>query len=214
MTNRERQRLYRERNREKVRERHRLWWRAKHGYGRPRPTTSIATRTKISAALKGRAKSPEHLKAISKSLTGKPPGWEITPDRIARMLQNLMAWHAKHPNLKHSEETRRKIGEAHRGSRNHRWAGGVSSVLEQIRHSFEYREWRRHVFERDGYRCTWCLTKQGPFNADHIKEFAKHPELRFDINNGRTLCVRCHRKRHKPCRVLVPYSKVLSLMAI
>jgi 5-methylcytosine-specific restriction endonuclease McrA len=31
-------------------------------------------------------------------------------------------------------------------------------------------------------------------NADHIKPWCKHPELRYDLNNGRTLCVECYKK--------------------
>lgn len=63
-----------------------------------------------------------------------------------------------------------------------------------IRKSFEYKLWRESVFERDNYTCVECGTRGGELNADHIKPFAYYHKLRFDINNGRTLCVACHRK--------------------
>jgi len=57
--------------------------------------------------------------------------------------------------------------------------------------SFEYKLWRTAVFERDKYTCVWCGHK-GYVEADHIKPFALFPELRFAIDNGRTLCRPCH----------------------
>ena len=96
-----------------------------------------------------------------------------------------------------SEETRRKIGVYSRlrflGERNPRWKGGITPVNAQIRHSPEYKAWRKAVFERDKYKCVWCR-KSAPreLNADHIKPFASFPELRFAIDNGRTLCRPCH----------------------
>jgi len=56
--------------------------------------------------------------------------------------------------------------------------------------------WRKAVFERDNYTCIWCGKKDKTIQADHIQEFATHPELRFAIDNGRTLCKDCHFKRH------------------
>jgi len=80
------------------------------------------------------------------------------------------------------------------------WKGGVSTINHILRHSLEYRLWRTAVFERDNYTCIWCkvrftkgITGDIKLNADHIKPFAYFPELRFAIDNGRTLCEDCHK---------------------
>lgn len=82
-----------------------------------------------------------------------------------------------------------------RGDKNPNWKGGITKENKKIRGSLEYIEWRRKVFERDNYTCHHCL-KRGSIilHADHIKQFAFYPELRFDVDNGRTLCVDCHKK--------------------
>lgn len=72
------------------------------------------------------------------------------------------------------------------------WKGGVTPINEKIRKSMEYRLWRTAVFERDNYTCVWCGEKGIYLHADHIKPFAYFPELRFAIDNGRTLCKECH----------------------
>jgi len=59
----------------------------------------------------------------------------------------------------------------------------------------EYIEWRDAVYRRDGYTCQECGA-QSELNAHHIKSWARHPELRFDVSNGVTLCKTCHAKKH------------------
>lgn len=93
-----------------------------------------------------------------------------------------------------SKETRRKLSIANLGYKCKFWKGGISKVNERIRKSVEYKLWREAVFERDNYTCKFCGERGGKLNADHIKPFALFPELRFAIDNGRTLCVECHRK--------------------
>ncbi len=83
---------------------------------------------------------------------------------------------------------------ARRGERSHRWKGGISPIHHRIRESVEYKLWRESVFKRDNWTCKFCGTRGGKLEPDHIKPFALFPELRFAIDNGRTLCVACHRK--------------------
>lgn len=113
-----------------------------------------------------------------------------------------------------TEEHRRKISASQKGKRNagvgksmpphprgekhYKWKGGVTPEHVKIRHSLEYRMWRESVFKRDNYTCIWCGARNGngkriELHADHIKPFAFFPELRFAIDNGRTLCKPCHK---------------------
>lgn len=95
--------------------------------------------------------------------------------------------------MKLPEEWRKKLAGNNKGENHYNWKGGVSPKHQIIRHSLEYRLWRESVFKRDNYTCIWCGdNKGGNLNADHIKPFAYYPELRFAIDNGRTLCRPCH----------------------
>lgn len=103
----------------------------------------------------------------------------------------------------HSEETRKKISEKasgrknplNAGEKNFFWKGGITPINKQIRNSLEYKLWREAVFKRDNYQCIFGGKEHGSkLNADHIKSFSDFPELRFAIDNGRTLCVDCHKK--------------------
>src|SRR3990172_13385127 len=60
--------------------------------------------------------------------------------------------------------------------------------------SAQDREWRAAVFARDRFTCQQCGVVGGRFNADHIVPYSQAPELRFELSNGRTLCVQCHRQ--------------------
>ena len=60
--------------------------------------------------------------------------------------------------------------------------------------TLQYKEWRKIVFERDKYTCQICGIKNIKFHADHIKPWALYPKLRYELTNGRTLCIACHIK--------------------
>jgi len=91
-------------------------------------------------------------------------------------------------------EQRRKMAASRKGNKSHLWKGGKTSEARLLRTVLEYRLWRESVYKRDDYTCQFCGQRGGRLNADHIKRFAEYPELRFAIDNGRTLCEPCHKK--------------------
>jgi hypothetical protein len=179
-------------------------------------------RLKISLAKKGKKlppRSSEHSEKIRLSKLGEkhpmfgkklPPEWRhkiseggkgkvMSPEARKKMSQSATGKKGTYGNLgkKMSLENRIRQGQERKGSKNHFWKGGVTKQSEIIRASMEYKDWRVSVFTRDNYTCTQCgihsgLGKTVVLNADHIKPFSRYPELRFDINNGRTLCKPCH----------------------
>ena len=83
-----------------------------------------------------------------------------------------------------------------RGALHYKWEGGKSL---RFYNSPEYHQWRNAVLKRDKYICQHCggkKCKEKALNAHHIKSATAYPELRTDVNNGLTLCKRCHEKEH------------------
>ena len=111
---------------------------------------------------------------------------------IARRRMSL-AHLGQHP----SEEQRRKIGDAQRGEKNCNWKGGITPTYERIRKGVDYILWRVAVFTRDNFICQKCGGRNGDHNAHHIRNFAEAIELRTSIENGITLCKKCHTEFHK-----------------
>lgn len=76
---------------------------------------------------------------------------------------------------------------------------GKTEESKKIRMSLKYKIWRTEVFKRDLYTCQICginskkAGKSIVLNADHILPFSIFPEFRLDLNNGRTLCINCHK---------------------
>jgi len=57
--------------------------------------------------------------------------------------------------------------------------------------------WRNSVLERDNYTCQICgkdNLKGGDCQAHHIFDKEKHPEFKYEVWNGLTLCGSCHSK--------------------
>lgn len=81
---------------------------------------------------------------------------------------------------------------SHKCSSDFRISGDYREQMRKRKYA-GYKKWRKAVLERDGNKCVMCSCSSG-LNADHIKSFALYPELRLDVDNGRTLCVSCHKK--------------------
>ena len=58
------------------------------------------------------------------------------------------------------------------------------------------KDWRKAVYQKDGYRCQACGKQGGDLNAHHLDAYDTTPEKRFDVSNGVTLCPACHTKFH------------------
>ena len=169
---------------------------------------------------------------ITRKLNGNGTAWNkgLTRKDDLRIAQPWLG--KKRPEIKEfftmkgkkaSPETRKKLSEIKKGkkpsnfgvsfgfsgNKNINWNGGITPENLIIRKSAAMRRWRKLVFERDNYTCTQCGKIGGDLNADHIKSFCAYPKLRFDVGNGRTLCVQCHRQTDTYSKHLSKYTETL-----
>lgn len=177
--------------------------------GRKLPPHTEEHKRRVSEKLKGKMpkfipsmKGVKFSKERLESVSGKnsPRYGKKLSDETKRKMSVSRVGHSV------SEETRRKISKSHlgkpcltnRGKNNRNWRGGITPHNHKVRNSLEYKIWRMAIFERDNFTCIWCGIRSGKgvevyLHADHIKPFAHFPELRFAIDNGRTLCIDCHK---------------------
>ena len=167
-----------------------VWNKGKKGFRH-----SEETRNKMSKAHKGHQVSRETRRKISKFHKGKPT-WNkggIMSEKQKKEISRTLKGRPR-PDLS--------------GEKSHFWRGGITPLIRQIRNCFKYRQWRSDVFERDNYTCQICEKRGEVLNSHHIKSFkiileeykiktleqVNNCEELWNINNGRTLCEKCHRK--------------------
>ncbi len=107
-----------------------------------------------------------------------------------------------------------QISNSHKGELNPAWKGGITTLVMSIRTCEKYINWRTQVFGRDNFTCRECGKRGDWLEAHHIKSFASIVQENniktFDnamicnelwgINNGITLCIKCHNKtKEKIC---------------
>jgi len=62
--------------------------------------------------------------------------------------------------------------------------------------TYENTTWRTEVFTRDNFTCQICFKRGDKLQAHHLENYSSCKEKRFDVNNGVTLCTKCHKAFH------------------
>lgn len=174
------------------------------------PKLAQLRRERISVTMKGR---PAHNKGVKRSAFIQPcvscgEDFESIPSAHRKYCsqQCVGVLHSKrlrgkiNPNL-NTAEVRQKMAESKKGKpsptkgiprpymrKNSNKARERAEAMGRV----EYKSWRNAIFKRDNYTCQICDEYGGILHADHIKPWAQYEELRYELSNGRTLCVPCH----------------------
>lgn len=102
------------------------------------------------------------------------------------------------------------LNNVQKGENHPRWKGGTKSRDKQSLHNPPYREWRMSVYKRDGFKCRIANKEcSGQLEAHHILRWSSYPELRYELNNGITLCLAHHPRKRSEEAKLSPYFQQL-----
>ncbi len=112
-------------------------------------------------------------------------GYKIHTEEYKKTLVKMMR---KNNPMKKTESRNKLCGINH-----YNWKGGITLGDRQERIRFR-RTIQKVVLDRDNYTCQMCGARGVNLQIDHIQSWSKYPDLRFDVNNCRTLCKDCHYK--------------------
>jgi hypothetical protein len=120
-----------------------------------------------------------------------------------------------HTGHKHTEEAKRKIAKGavkRTGPLNYRWISDRTKikVSDRIVNDPLRKEWTMSVKNRDSWKCRISNGDcSGRLEAHHILRWKDYPELRYQINNGITLCHAHHPRTRAKEAELSPYFQEL-----
>lgn len=167
--------------------------------------------------IKGRKLSEEHKAKISAGNLGKKVSrYTIEKMKIAAKNRNPAQWLLGKKKKPHTEEVKKKISENRKGKAvgkmNFRWIEDRTLLKDDHRDRGGqlHREWSRSVKNRDKWSCRIADKNCGEkIVAHHILSWKDYPELRYEVNNGITLCHAHHPRKRNDELKLSPYFQEL-----
>lgn len=96
------------------------------------------------------------------------------------------------------------------GKNHWRWIEDRTILLKNLRNDPEYKQWVKQVKKRDKNICR--INNQdcsGYCVVHHILSWSEYPELRYNINNGITLCQAHHPAKRAEEKRLIPFFREL-----
>jgi len=141
--------------------------------------------------IKTKIDSVKNYKLLSDEYINSYTKLEILHESCGNVFQ--MNWH----NFSQGQRCPKCWFKNNRGENHCNWNFNLTDKdRENIRNCPENREWIKAVYEIDGHTCQKCLVKGGELEAHHIFPWALFPKLRFEVENGITLCEKCHKYYH------------------
>ncbi len=166
-----------------------------------------------------KANSGSFKKGMKKSpLAGIKKGFKKGPMSNATKIKISLGRIGK----KWTEETRAKMSLAiSRGEKSPNWIADRTKLKRygeeaKDRRSYAYTDWRKRVWGRDGFKCKMANQDcEGRIEAHHILAWREFPELRYQVNNGITLCHAHHpRERAEEKRLQAEFQQLVSVSKV